>query len=89
MDAQSLKSANWDNFETWESRKKVTFGCRCDEVTYRILYGGRWWVPPSLGHGESSESVLPVACPNTKNNLECELTLLWLVLDARPYNQIV
>jgi hypothetical protein len=22
----------------------------------RILYGGRWWLPPSLGCGESSES---------------------------------
>jgi hypothetical protein len=22
----------------------------------RILYGGRWWLPPSPGRGESSES---------------------------------
>jgi len=29
----------------------------------RILYGGRWWLPPSSGPGESSESVLPMACP--------------------------
>ncbi len=46
----------------------------------RILYGRRWWLPPNLGHGESSESVLPVACPNTKGVFEGELTNLWLVL---------
>jgi hypothetical protein len=41
---------------------------------------GRWWLPPSLGRGESSESVLPVACPNTKGVSKGELTNLWLVL---------
>jgi hypothetical protein len=46
----------------------------------RILYGGRWWLPPSPGHGESSEFVLPMACPNTKSVSEGELTNLWLVL---------
>jgi hypothetical protein len=25
-------------------------------VKQRILYGGRWWLPPSPGRGESSES---------------------------------
>jgi hypothetical protein len=48
----------------------------------RILYGGRWWLPSSLGRGESSESMLPVTCPNTKDVSKGELTLLWLVLDA-------
>jgi hypothetical protein len=46
----------------------------------RILYGGRWWLSLSPGHGESSESVLLVACPNTKSVSESELTNLWLVL---------
>jgi hypothetical protein len=46
----------------------------------RILYGGRWWLPPNLGRGESSESVLLVACPDTKSVSEGELTNLWLVL---------
>jgi hypothetical protein len=32
------------------------------------------------GYGESSESMLPVACPNTKNVFKGELTNLWLVL---------
>jgi hypothetical protein len=42
----------------------------------RIVYGGRWWLPPSLSHGESSESVLLMVCPNTKSDFECELTNL-------------
>jgi hypothetical protein len=38
----------------------------------RVYYkGGRWWLPPSPGHGESCVSVLPVAHPSTK----CALTL--------------
>jgi hypothetical protein len=88
MDAQSPGSANRDNFETalWESREKVTFGCMCGGVMQRILYGGRWWLPPNPGCGESSESVLLVACPNTKGVLDCELTNLWLVCDAGPCN---
>jgi hypothetical protein len=75
MDAQSPGSANRDNFwiPLWESREKVTFGCRCDGVTQKILYGGRWWLPPSPGRGESNESMLPVPCPNAKGVPECEL----------------
>jgi len=68
MSIQSPKSPNRDNFETalWESWEKKPFGCRCGGESQRILYGGRWWLPPSPGRGESSESKLPVACPNTK-----------------------
>jgi len=40
----------------------------------------RWWLPPSPGRGESSESMLPMICPNTKSDSECELTNLWLGL---------
>jgi hypothetical protein len=40
----------------WESREKVPFRCRWGGVMQRILYGGRWWLPPSPGHGESCES---------------------------------
>jgi hypothetical protein len=46
----------------------------------RILYGGMWWLPSNPGRGESSESMLLVACPNTKGVSEGELTFLWLVL---------
>jgi len=58
MNAQTPGSPNWDSFGTpfWESGEKVPFGCKCGGETQRILYGGRWWLPPSSGRGESSES---------------------------------
>jgi hypothetical protein len=58
MTSQSPGSPNQDNFGTplWESRDKKPFGCECSRVTKRILYGGRWWLPPNLGRGESYES---------------------------------
>jgi hypothetical protein len=82
MNSQSPGSLNQDNFEIppWESQDKKPFGCRSHGQTQRILYGGTWWLPPSIGHCESSESMLPVACPNTKGDPECGLTNLWLVL---------
>jgi len=68
MSVWSPGNQNWDNFGTplWESREKEPFGCRCGGESQRILYGGRWWLPPNSGCGELSESKLPVACPNTK-----------------------
>jgi hypothetical protein len=53
---------NRESFGTplWESRDKEPLGRGRSGVTQRILYGGRWWLPPSLGRGESSES--KVAC---------------------------
>jgi len=33
--------------------KKEPFGCSLRSETQRILYGGRWWLPPSPGCGES------------------------------------
>jgi hypothetical protein len=81
---QSPGSPNWDSFGTplWESRDKKPFRCSFLGVTQSILYGGWWWLPLNPGRGESSESVLPVACPNTQSDPECGLTTLWLVLDA-------
>jgi hypothetical protein len=89
MSAQSLGSPNRDSFGTplWESRKKVPFGCRRDGVTQNILYGGRWWLPPSPGHGESSEVMLPMACLNTKCVPGGELTHSWLVLSRMRMNE--
>jgi hypothetical protein len=48
MSSQSPGSPNWDNFGTppWESWDKKPFGCRFHGQTHRILYGGRWWLPP-------------------------------------------
>jgi hypothetical protein len=58
MNSQSPESPNRDSFGTppWESRDKKPFGCGCRGVTQKILYGGRWWLPPSPGRGESCES---------------------------------
>jgi hypothetical protein len=58
MDAQSPGNPTQDSFGTppWESREKVSFGCSSRGELQRILYGGRWWLPPSPGRGESSES---------------------------------
>jgi len=58
MNVQSPESPNRDSFGTplWESQEKVPFECKCGGEMQRILYGGRWWLPPSLGRGESSES---------------------------------
>jgi hypothetical protein len=69
MNAQSPESPNRDSFGTplWESREKVPFGCKCGREAQRILYGGRWWLSPSPGHGESNESKVAMACPNTKS----------------------
>jgi hypothetical protein len=68
MSSQSPRSPNSDNFGTppLESWDKKPFECKSRGKMQRILYGGRWWLPPSLDRGGSSESVLPVACPNTK-----------------------
>jgi hypothetical protein len=58
MFTKSIGSPNRDSFGTplWESRDKVPFGCSLRGQMQRILYGGRWWLPPSPGRGESSES---------------------------------
>jgi hypothetical protein len=58
MDAQNPGSPTQDNFRTlfWEYREKVPFGCSPREELHKILYGGRWWLPLSPGHGELSES---------------------------------
>jgi hypothetical protein len=73
-----------DNFgtPTWESWEKEPFGCSPCGALQRILYGGRWWLPPSPGRGESCVSKCPWLVPTPKGVPECELTLLWLVLDA-------
>jgi hypothetical protein len=84
MTVQSPGTPTRDSFGTpiWESREKESFGCSLRGETQRILYGGRWWLPPSSGHGESSNPSCPWLVPTPKGVPECELTLLWLVLDA-------
>ncbi len=89
MTVQSPGSPNRDNFETplWESRDKKPFGCSLYGVTQSILYGRRWWFPPSPGRGESNEVVLPVACPNTKCVPGGELTHSCLVLCRKQVSE--
>jgi hypothetical protein len=52
----------------------------------RKYYMGEGGGSPSPGYGESSEYVLPVACPNTKSDFECNLTNLLVSFDAGPSN---
>jgi hypothetical protein len=56
--------------------KKRPFGCSLGGELQRILYGGRWWLPPNLGRGESSSPSCPWLVPTPKGVPECELTLL-------------
>jgi len=51
----SFGTPTWDSFgtPTWESREKEPFGCSLGGELQNIQYGGRWWLPPSPGHGES------------------------------------
>jgi len=81
---QSPRSPTRDSFGTltWESREKKPFECGSRRVTQRILYGGRWWLPPSPGRGESCVSKCLWLVPTPKGVPESELTFLWLVLDA-------
>jgi hypothetical protein len=76
MSSQSPGSPTRDSFGTppWESREKVPFGCSLGGELQRILYGGRWWLPPSSGHGEWNESKCPWLVPTPKGVPECELT---------------
>jgi len=84
VSVQSSGSLTRDSFETspWESRGNVPFGCGSYGELQRILYGGRWWLPPSPGRGESSVLKCSWLVPTPKVAPECELTVLWLVLDA-------
>jgi hypothetical protein len=62
--------------------KKRSFGYSLGEELQRIIYGGRWWLPLNPGHGESSSPSCPWLVPTPKGVLKCELTHLWLILDA-------
>jgi len=84
MSSQSSGTPTRDSFGTppWESQENVPFRCSSRGELQRILYGGRWWLPPSSSRGESSVSKCPWLVPTPKGVPECDLTLLWSVLDA-------
>jgi hypothetical protein len=73
-----------DNFgtPTWESWEKEPFGCGLSGASQRILYGGRWWLPPSPGRGESCGPKCPWLVPTPKVVPECELTTWVVCFDA-------
>jgi len=73
MSVQSPGTPTRDSFgtPTWEPREKEPFGCSLRGETQRILYGGRWWLPPSLGRGESCVSECPWFVPTPKGVPEC------------------
>jgi hypothetical protein len=49
----------------------------------RILYGGRWWLPPSPGRGESCGPKCLWLVPTPKGVPECETNSVWLVCGCR------
>jgi hypothetical protein len=69
-----------DNFgtPTWESQEKEPFGCSLGGVAQRILYEGRWWLPPNPGRGVSYDPKCPWLVPTPKGVPECDLTM-WVV----------
>jgi hypothetical protein len=56
--SQNCGSSNLGDFGTpiWESLDKKPFGWGCRGEVQSILYGRRWWLPPSPGHGDFCES---------------------------------
>jgi hypothetical protein len=77
---QSDGNLSYWNFGTpkWESQNKKPFGCGPRGEPKNMLYGGRWWLPLSSGHGESCEFKVVRGCPSTKGVPESDLTN-WVV----------
>jgi len=73
MTVQSLGTPTRDSFgtPTWETQEKESFRCSLGGELQSILYGGRWWLPPSLGCGESSSPSCPWLVPTPKGVPEC------------------
>jgi len=73
MSFQSPGTPTQDSFETptWESREKEPFGCSLCGELQNILYGGRWWLPPSPGRGESCVSKCSWLVRTPKGVREC------------------
>jgi len=57
-----------------ESQQNMSFGCSLRDQPQRILYGGRWWLPPSPGRGESCVSQCPWQVPTPKGVPNAKLT---------------
>jgi len=85
MCVQTPESPNQDRFGTplWESQEKEPFGCNCGKELQIILYGGRWWLPSSSGHGESSESKVACALSQHQKGAKWVLTNLLVGFGCR------
>jgi len=65
-----------------ESQQNVPFGCSLRDQPQKILYGGRWWLPPSPGRGESCVSKCPLQVPTPKGVSNAKLTRFGWFLDV-------
>ncbi len=82
-----FRESRRDNFGTpfRESPEFVPFGCSLHGELQRILYGGRWWLPPSPGRGESCVSKCLWLVPTPKGVLNVKLTSCAWFLDAKSH----
>jgi hypothetical protein len=62
---QNCENSNLGNFWTplREPQDKKPFGCSPHGEVQNILYGGKWWFPPSPGRAESCESEITRGLP--------------------------
>jgi hypothetical protein len=63
----------------------VPFGCSLGGELQRIVYGGRWWLPPSPGCGESCVSKCSWQVPTPKGVPNAKLTSWGWFLDAESH----
>jgi len=91
MGVQSGGNANFGNYGTLDlgALGKKPFGCSPHGESQRILQGGRCWLPPSSGRGESCESMsahgsfMHQKCFNyTLTNLLFGLCILIWIIDT-------
>jgi hypothetical protein len=68
-----------------ESQEFVPFGCSLHGELQIILYGGRWWLPPSPGRGESCVSKCMWLVPTPKSVPNAKLTSRGWFLDANSH----
>ncbi len=80
-----VQESRRDNFGTpfRESREFVPFGCSLCDQSQRILYGGRWWFPPSPRRRESCVSKCPWQVLTPKGVPNVKLTRFLLVFGWR------
>jgi hypothetical protein len=84
-DRSKFRESSQDHFRTpfRESQQNVPFGCSFGNQPQRILYGGRWWFPPSSGRGESCVSKCLWQVPTLKGVPNAKPNVLWLVFGCR------